>query len=219
MDTDNRPAVEPRVKFPRTYHFPWSESMTDDDKMIKSLDSFSGKRVIITEKRDGESTTWGATYNHARSIDSANHPSRNWMKGEWAKRCSDIPFSWRICLENLYAVHSIHYTDLPSYMAGINIWDDTNTCLDWDTTKHWFQLLDIEPVPVWYDGEWNEDLVKSLWKQRKADNIEGYVVRVAGSFSYVDYATHVGKFVRHHHVQPNAAHWRTAPVVPNGLLV
>ena len=45
------------TKYPRTMHLPFSEGVTSDDKMIKSLDAFQNCRVIVTEKMDGENTT------------------------------------------------------------------------------------------------------------------------------------------------------------------
>lgn len=42
------------VKYPRTHHVPWSDGMNEDDKMIESMNSFTGCRVIVTEKLDGE---------------------------------------------------------------------------------------------------------------------------------------------------------------------
>lgn len=48
-------------KYPRTPHFSWSEGMTNDDKMLKSLDNFIGKRVICSVKFDGENCLDGST--------------------------------------------------------------------------------------------------------------------------------------------------------------
>jgi hypothetical protein len=42
------------IKYPRTYHVPWSEGATNDDKINKDMSSFYGKNVVITEKMDGE---------------------------------------------------------------------------------------------------------------------------------------------------------------------
>ena len=47
----------PKYKYPRTFHIPGSPGATSDDKILKSLDHFKGKRVIITEKMDGENTS------------------------------------------------------------------------------------------------------------------------------------------------------------------
>jgi len=38
-----------RHKYPRTFHLPWSEGATSDDKTLDNVDHFEGKRVIITE--------------------------------------------------------------------------------------------------------------------------------------------------------------------------
>jgi hypothetical protein len=44
-------------KHPRTYHLPWTEELHGDDKILKSLEPFLDKEVIVTEKRDGENTS------------------------------------------------------------------------------------------------------------------------------------------------------------------
>ena len=46
-----------KYKYPRTYHVPWSPGTTSDDRLLKSVDQFVGKRVVVTEKMDGENTT------------------------------------------------------------------------------------------------------------------------------------------------------------------
>ena len=101
--------METRIKYPRTYHAPWSQGATNDDKIHKTMDHFLGKRVIVTEKMDGESCSFYNDYIHARSLDSVNHYTRNWVKQFHANNImGNIP-GLRICGENLYAVHSIKY--------------------------------------------------------------------------------------------------------------
>ena len=68
------------VKFSRTFHMPESPGVTSDDKVLKSLDHFIGKEVVITEKADGENTTHTRTKTHARSVDSKAHWSRDRMR-------------------------------------------------------------------------------------------------------------------------------------------
>ena len=106
------------IKYPRTYHLPWSENITDDDRIIKSLDKFKEGRIIITEKMDGENTTMYCDYIHARSVDGRHHPSRNYVKQFRSSISHEIPEGWRVCGENLYAVHSIRYEDLSHYFQG-----------------------------------------------------------------------------------------------------
>jgi hypothetical protein len=204
------------VKYPRTYHVPWSQGFTDDDRINPTMSMFEDKRVIVTTKMDGENTTMYTDYIHARSVDSKNHPSRNYIKGLWAQFCGDIPEGWRLCGENLYAKHSIHYKDLPSYLMCFSIWNEHNVCLDWDQTQEWFSLLNVLSVPVIYDGIYDEKMIKSLWDEKKKEQTEGYVIRIANEFSYGDFKASVAKFVRKNHVT-SETHWAKQNVVPNEI--
>lgn len=203
------------VKYPRTHHLPWSEGINDDDRVIGSLNAFIGRRVIVTEKMDGENTSLYRDYIHARSIDGRSHPSRDWVKQFWSTISADIPEGWRVCGENLYAKHSIHYTALPTYFMGFSIWDDKNMCLGWDETLEWFVLMGITPVPVLYDGVFDEVIIKQLWNKKEWNKQEGYVVRLADSIPYEDFRYKVAKFVRGGHVQ-TVKHWAYGqPVIKN----
>lgn len=205
------------VKYGRTHHLPWSPGMNEDDRMIGNMSRFEGKRVIVTEKMDGENTNMYRDHFHARSVDSPNHPSRSWAKNFWGNIAADIPEHWRVCAENLYAEHSIQYDNLPSYLMGFSVWNDKNECLSWDDTVDWFELLGITPVPVLYDGIYDEKKIKALHDGKPGSKSEGYTVRVAESFSYADFRYCIAKFVRAAHVQTNK-HWmRGQPIVPNGL--
>lgn len=205
------------VKYQRTYHLPWSQGVSKDDRVHKNMDNFIGKRVIVSEKMDGENTNLYNDYFHARSIDGRNHPSRNWSKQFWSTFKADIPEDWRICCENVYAKHSIHYKGLKTYVFGFSVWDEKNTCLSWDDTLDWFELLGITPVRVLYDGIYDEQKIRALWSQADYDRVEGYVVRLADSFSYSEFRKSIGKFVRKDHVNPNSHHWFAQQVVPNSL--
>ena len=197
-----------RVKYPRTYHLPWSPGATSDDRILPNMDTFIGRRVIVTEKMDGENTSMGLDYFHARSVDSANHPSRNLAKAFWGSICGDIPPGWRICGENLFAKHSIYYDNLPSYFIGFSVWDHTNHALIWDETLEYFDLLGITPPPILYDGIYDEQIIKNIPKQYdwNDNEHEGYVVRIADSFHYSQFKQSVGKFVRANHVSADQ-HW------------
>lgn len=207
-----------KVKYPRTYHLPWSEGMNSDDRMLSSLTGLEGEEVIVTEKRDGENTTLGSYYYHARSIDSGHHPSRSYVKQLWAQVCGDIPEGWRVCGENLYATHSIHYKDLLSYFEAFSVWNDKNYCLSWDETSEWINLLGLNQVPTLYRGVFDEKKIKDLWSKSRSSTTEGYVVRVTAGFPYSEFRCKVGKFVRKNHVQ-TTKHWmRGQPIIPNELV-
>jgi hypothetical protein len=207
----------PYVKYPRTHHLPWSEGVNDDDRVMPSLDGLIGQRVVATEKVDGENTTLYRNYSHARSVDGRSHPSRDWVKQFASRVAAELPDDWRLCGENLYARHSIGYNDLPSYFLGFSIWTERNIALAWDDTLEWFALLGVTPVPILYDGVFDEAAIKALWRADKAETTEGYVVRTAGEISYGQFRHRVGKFVRHGHVQ-TTKHWmRGQPLIKNQM--
>lgn len=205
-----------RVKYPRTFHLPWSPGMTSDDKVLRSVSGLLSREVVVTEKVDGENTSLYRTGFHARSLDSRHHPSRDWLAQYHATFAHDIPENWRICGENLYARHSLSYTNLPSFFLGFSVWDDQNRCLSWDDTLEFFELLGITPVPVLMRGHLTEADLLALAKSLDLDRQEGFVVRPAAAFSYDDFNTHVGKYVRPGHVQTDK-HWAHQAIVPNQL--
>jgi RNA ligase len=212
------PLFTSRVKYPRTNHLPWSPGVNDDDRVMSDLSYFVGKRVIVTRKMDGENTTMYSDHIHARSIDSRGGEDRAWVKQFWASMAHDIPENWRICGENLWAEHSIHYDDLPSFFMGFSVWDERNICLSWDDTLQYFELFGIHSVPLIYDGIWDESKIRLLEKQLNWDSDEGYVVRLAESFNYGDFKRSIAKYVRKGHVQ-TTKHWRAGRAfTPNKLI-
>lgn len=192
------------VKYPRTYHLPWSNA-TKDDKVLQNTDCFKGKEVVVTYKMDGENTTMYNDHIHARSIDGRNHPSRNWVKNLHSKIAWEIPNNWRICGENLYAKHSIGYSNLPSFSMVFSIWDGP-TCLDWSTTGEYASLLGLTTVPVRYRGVFDELLVRTLCESLDTDKHEGYVIRLASQFNLAGFRNSIAKYVRPNHVQTHG-HW------------
>lgn len=214
-----------RVKYPRTYHLPWSPGMNRDDRMMTDTSVFEGQQVMICEKLDGENTSWYRDYMHARSLDSDAHPSRNWVKNLWAQHGYEIPEGWRVCGENMYAKHAIHYTKelgnaLSTYFYVFSIWNEKNICLSWDETEEWAELLGITLVPVFYRGIWDMDFIQDLNKRMESnpDTIEGYVVRLSREYHYSEFRNVCGKYVRKNHVQNNHGHWSTQKIIKNELL-
>lgn len=205
------------AKHPRTHHVPWSQSINSDDRIIGSMQAFEGQRVIATVKMDGEQTSCYTDYIHARSIDGRSHPSRDWVKGFWSTFSADIPDGWRVCGENLYAKHSIAYTDLPTYFMGFGLWNDRNVMLGWDEMLEWFELMGITPVQKIYDDIYDEKKIRALWDEKDWASCEGYVLRLADPIGYGEFRHKVAKFVREGHVQ-TGKHWMYGQrVEKNGL--
>lgn len=204
------------VKYPRTSHLPWSQTVGEDDRYIKDVSYFYDTEVVVTEKMDGENTSIYQNNIHARSLDGRNHLSRNWVKNFASQWQFELPEGWRVCGENMYAKHSIFYTGLASYFLGFSMWDDKNNCLSWDETVDWFNLLGVEPVPVLYRGIFDEEKIKALWSDNERDFKEGYVIRWAKGFPYPSFRHAVAKFVRKNHVHTHA-HWMQQIIVPNEI--
>lgn len=204
-----------RVKYPRTYHLPWSPTPAPDDRRMPDCSALEGLNVVVTLKMDGENTTMGYDYIHARSVNSGGHPSRDWVTNFWAEHVAyQIPASFRVCGENLYAQHSIRYESLPSYFLGFGVWDH-DTLVSWDDTLDYLHLLGISPVPELYRGPFDRELIESI--RINTEHQEGYVLRSAGRVKLRDWSTLVGKWVRPDHVQ-TVKHWMHGqPIVPNNL--
>lgn len=207
-----------RVRYPRTYHLPWSPGATDDDRMLSDVRCFEGHDVVVTAKMDGEQTTFYSDGLHARSTDWSRHPSRSWVANLHAQVGWKIPPGWRVCGENLFARHSIHYRRLPTWFMVFSVWDERNVCLSWAETVEWAALLDLSTVPVLYAGPWDKQVVRGLYTPDfRGDELEGYVVRLAGSFAYSQFRRSVAKYVRAGHAGTRPHWWHGQPVVRNEL--
>jgi hypothetical protein len=205
-------------KYPKTFHLPWSPGLQNDDRVIPSLASFEAmNEVVVTEKLDGENTTIYQHHIHARSMDGNHHDSRNWVKALWGGLRWMIPENVRICGENMYAAHSIRYTELSTYFYVFGIFEE-DVCWSWDKTVSFCQSIGVETVPVLYRGPWNPKLINSTCMgdhSRFGGEQEGYVIRNAAEFKFGDFQNNVVKYVRSNHVQTDE-HW-AKNWIPNKL--
>jgi ATP-dependent RNA circularization protein (DNA/RNA ligase family) len=201
-------------KYPRTYHLPFSPGVTSDDKIHKDISFFEGKEIVVTEKMDGENTTMMNDSIYARSVDSVHHESRDFIKGMWGKIKHEIPTDWKICGENLYATHSLHYKNLSTYFYVFSIWDENDICLSVDDTLIFCEFLGLEYVPILWRGKYNEEFIRNFKVNTEIQ--EGFVVRIADSFKFEDFEKSIAKYVRKGHVVTDD-HWMFKKVVPNEL--
>ncbi len=211
------------VKFPKILHLPWSEgvdSKTDRVFYNKEInEAFTGREIIVTEKLDGENISMYRDYIHARSINSRNHPSRNWVKNLHSKIAHRIPVNWRICGENLFATHSIHYKGLPSYFVVFGVYNDKNECLPWEEIIKLTKELSLPAAPLIYTGTFNEAAIKACYTGKSAfgDSIqEGYVIRLADKIPWRSHRLSFAKFVRSRHVRTNKE-WRHKQIQKNEM--
>jgi len=211
------------IKYPRTVHLPWSLG-TNDDKVLNDDLCFHNKRVIVTIKMDGENFSGYNNFTHARSIDSNNHPSRNYVKGLWYSKCYSLNDNIRVCCENLYAKHQIHYHYLKSYLYVISVWKN-DLCLNWSETKKYAEELELPTVEVFYDDIYDkEEITKTYdkYKQNSIDKVEGYVIRLYSEFLYKNFQNSVAKFVEpefRNAVNNRGNHWLKEKIISNKLWI
>ena len=215
-----RSGVSGYQKYPRTPHLSFS-SGASDDIFLNNNQQFQNREILVSCKIDGEATTFYSDgYCHARSLDSAYHPSQSRIKALAATVGSQLPEGWRVCGENAVAEHSISYQGIPHFLV-YSIWNQDNQALSWQETKQWATKLGLETVPELYLGQWDEDVVRCCWPQEDSSpyssESEGFVVRLADEFAYQDFGQSVAKFVRPAHVADGAQHWRSAPLRENKI--
>ena len=202
-----------KYKYPRTPHLPFSPGASSDD--IFSISNFEGKQVVVTEKMDGENTSLYSDYYHARSIDSKHHESQSWLKNYHSQIKYKIPQGWRLCGENLWAKHSLKYSNLASYFLLFSIWDG-EVCLSWEDTVEFAADLEINLVPVIYKGVYRDSIIRECVSKIDLITQEGLVVRLADSYSYDEFTSSVAKWVRPNHVT-TADHWKHSKIELNNL--
>lgn len=192
-------------KYKRTPHLPFSVGINKDDEILQLLQPFENKTVAITIKMDGENTSMYKDAIHSRSLDSKNHPSRNWIKNFHSSIKYLIPENWRICGENMFAKHSIHYEALESYFYVFNVWNEFNECLSLADTLYFCKELNLTHVPTLgtYKIKGHKDWygVKDEFENIIKSGEEGIVIRNINSFKYEDFDKNVAKAVRKNHNQ------------------
>lgn len=213
------------MKYPRTFHFPFSPGAKNDDRIAKSYEGIVGVPIVITEKLDGENTCLNDKGVFARSHSA---PTRNpWAGYLWQRwdmlrhELGDI----ELFGESLFAVHSITYTALQDYFYIFAIRQGEDW-LSWEEVKLYADIVNIPLVPVLYEGtvktpEALQKLVEELVQAPssladmsiEATPREGVVVRPQAAFHNDAFSESVLKWVRPDHVQTDAhwtRHWKRA---------
>lgn len=209
------------MKYPRTYHLPFSPGATKDDKRLSGdwFSQYKGKDVVITEKMDGENTCMTKYDVFARSHGA---PTRSpWSINLWGQdglywKVKDlIGENEEVFGENLYGEHSIHYDKLTSYfyMFAVLRNDDFPVWYAWDDVVLMSEVLHVPTVPVLWRGVFDDEIeleakVNELMLEPSTfgKTKEGIVMRVADEFPLAGFSNNVCKWVRPNHVQTDE-HW------------
>lgn len=203
----------PQHKYFKTFHLPLTMASTNDDKILtqKEVEAYfyPMQDAYASIKYDGECTTIGRGFSHARSLDSKDHWSRHHIKQLAANLYKDIEPGWRICGENLLAAHSIHYTDLESFFYVFSVWDQNNERLSLDEMNEYCDFLGLTTARVIKRGPYRGfNFTNHFGLDFEKD--EGYVVSNSGRFHYDDAHKNIAKVVRKGHVQTDE-HWMNTP--------
>jgi hypothetical protein len=214
-------------KYPRTFHLTFSKGCTNDDKMLDSDDYFIGEEIILTSKLDGSNFCMTNSECFARTHSGPpTHKSFDLAKSIHSQIKFFIPDNFAIFSEYLFAKHSIHYRNLPHYLAIFNILDfDRNVWLSWNDVEMWSGKINVPTVPVLFRG-----LVKTNYelqelclsfmgeKEFQIDEREGIVIRLSKEFDNINFDFSTGKMVRANHVQ-TSDHWKDQEIIRNKLKI
>lgn len=206
-------------KYPRTFHFPWSEEIHSDDKVIKDISNLLSKPLMASIKMDGSNVGISFETISSRSGMKPDHPSFDLLKQKYATIKYDIPKGIVIYGEWLYAKHSISYDNLDDYLMVFAILDN-DTWLSWKDVEEYCGLLGLNTVQVINknftvrtEEELREITTKFAHISIKQGH-EGIVVRNINSFK--DFQSNTAKFVRKGHVQTDK-HWMFKTIERNEL--
>lgn len=207
-------------KYPRTYHFPFSEGVQNDDKIQAEWKGLLTQELVVTEKLDGENTCIKINGVYARSHTAVNQ--NPWAKPIWEiwNRIGTSLGDLHLFGENLYAIHSIEYAQLEHYFYLFAI-RDGNTWLSWEAVNDYAHVLDLPVVPEVGRGLFSETSLQQLILEKQQQGsafggtCEGVVCRMAGAFEETHFAQNALKYVRKNHVQTDehwTRNWQRAPL-------
>lgn len=203
-------------KYPRTYHWPWSPQVHQDDSYHRDPAIFVGEEVVILEKLDGGNTCLARGDVYARSTGKpANEAWFGMVRKHHAHKTLDLDPDLFTYGEDLFGVHSIEYDPLPEdqtyYVFGAR---QADYWYGWDELVEHANKLALPTVPLVHRGVF--DSVKAITKFLHSEIVkpsalgptrEGFVIRFASNFHNSQYQLLVAKYVRKNHVQTDE-HWR-----------
>lgn len=214
------------MKYPRTYHLPWSPGATRDDRIASDISGILNTPVVITEKLDGENCGIELDGVYGRSHEV--YTDTPWSAGVRELHASIRPYldeGLMLFGENMEGVHSIEYNDLESffYLFGVRDEDEENYFAAWNNTLFYAQTLGICTVPEFVKTEFPSvdklkrtiDLIMNDYPSMLGgrdtktgeEAIEGLVIRPMDGFYQSEFHDKVFKWVREGHVEEGEEHW------------
>ena len=145
--------MERSDKYGRTYHYPFSPGVKNDDRINESWwEGSKGKIRVDTEKLDGENTCLSEYGLFARSHSApTTSPWSRHLVPLWERLKPQLG-ELEIFGENMYAIHSIEYKKLDHHFYVFAVRDRGKVWLSWEEVVFWSGVLDLPVVPVIYTG-------------------------------------------------------------------
>lgn len=202
-------------KYPRTWHWPTSPGVQNDDKVHRFPQCFIGREVTITEKADGGCTI--LNQGEAWSRASGAPATEGWfaMVRKWHSwKTFNLPSTDAIYGEDLYGRHAILYSIPENETFRPFHYLENGIFLHPDDMISKVTSLGMKPVHECFRGIFNSEKELTSWlseniktKDSLGSDREGFVIRICNSFDFFDFSNNVCKYVRANHVQSDA-HWR-----------
>lgn len=220
-------------KYGRTWHYPFSPGTTSDDRIQHDYWAhLSNIPVLVhTEKLDGENNCLSRYGVFARSHASpTTSPWTENIRRFWQRIKNDLG-DLEIFGENLYAVHSLRYSNLPGHFFVFGI-RERDHWLSWEETKFYASILDLPVVPEISlqpppaSPQVFEKEVRAITAGRGAfepydvisgqpATMEGIVTRNTNGYAAEHFSQNVFKYVRKGHVKTDqhwTRNWQRAPL-------
>lgn len=203
-------------KYPSTPHWPWSEKVHRDDSYHINPEHFVGKEVVITEKIDGGNTCLWDGQVYARSTTSPAVAGWFAMVKKHHVWKTTGARDLIVYGEDIYGIHSIEYDPIKEdetfrVFAMRDVRSDS--FLGWDAIEGLCKSYNLPVAPVSFRGTFSSLTDVTGWFEENrpvasfmGPEREGFVMRIADSFSAEDFVLNVCKYVRANHVQTDE-HW------------
>jgi hypothetical protein len=201
-------------KYPRTFHWPWSQQVHSDDSYHQDPSFFVGKDVYISEKLDGGNTALNAGEVYARSTGQA--ATQGWfahVKKYHAWKTATLDPSITIYGEDLAALHSIPYQLPMDETYKVFAVREGDEFLPLYSVLAIAAQLNLDVAPRVHYGTFNsvEEITKFFETEIQKPSVygtqrEGFVMMTPYGFMADEFSQNVCKYVRKNHVQTDE-HW------------
>jgi hypothetical protein len=218
------------LKFPHTPHLAWLAAGRPRDDKVLSPDAaaqFLIGDVVVEEKVDGAnvgfSVLHGSVVAQSRGdyIRRSDHPQFSplwpWLDHRQAAIAEALGEDLLLFGEWCYAVHSAHYTALPDWFIGFDVYD-RRVSRFWSASRRneLLQRIGLFSVPELSRGHYqirDLSLLLSAQGSRFGGPIEGLYLRQEND----GWLAHRAKLVRAEFVQSIGDHWSSRPIEKNHL--